>query len=102
MNIVISILIFILGLAMFFWMNRDKKHFRFDIDEVHHAYYGWLILWIAPLHLRLLRAGALFTGMMLVGIVLVWDDIYQHHRQAREPDYQSPLHKLLRFFRWVW
>lgn len=34
MNIVISVLIFILGLATFFWMNKDKKNFRFDIDEV--------------------------------------------------------------------
>lgn len=102
MIIALSASIFILGLATFFWMNKDKKHFRFDIDEVHHAYYGWMILWIAPLHFQLLHAKAIFLSIMLIGIVLVADDIYQHHRQAQEPDYQSPLHKLLRFFKWVW
>jgi amino acid permease len=101
MNIVISSLIFILGLATFFWMNKDKKNFRFDIDEVHHAYFGWLIAWILPLHHRLLPLW-LYLPLLFVGFLMFFDDVSQHHMQSYDPNFQSWLHKLLRFFRWVW
>ena len=96
-----SAFLFVAGLAMFVWMNKDKKNFRFNIDEVHHAYYGWAILWISPLHTRILPLWV-YVSLLFIGAYLFIDDVFQHNMQVLYPDYQSPVHRLLRFFRFVW
>lgn len=100
-NLVVSIILFVLGLAVFIWMNKDKKNFRFNIDEVHHAYYGWLVVWILPFHHRLIPLWV-YIPILFVGFLLLFDDFGQHRRQSYDPDYQSPIHRLLRFFEFIW
>ena len=64
----------------------------------HHFYWGIILDFIAFLWLcyspRYHAFG--YVPLFIVGTLIVVDDMYQHHRQKREPDYTSPVHD------WYW
>jgi len=95
-----SVAIFIGGLLLF-WHMDVSSFFKFDIDEVHHAYYGWMILWMAPLHYRIMEHWIYWT-LMAIGLILLIDDLWQHHRQVKNANYRSFIHRLMRIFRLTW
>ena len=66
----------------------------------HHGYIGLalsaagLVVILSTHNTRLADAG-LVAG--IIGVLLVADDLFQHHRQHRHPLYRSPVNKL-----WGW
>lgn len=72
-----------------------------DFKGVHHSYLGlflsligfwciWVSLWIA-------------IPLMGIGQWLFYDDVYQHIRKQKEPDYHSPVHRLFGLiYKWSW
>jgi len=96
-------------------MNPIHNYFGFRMranwKEPHHLYWGFLgvLLSLWGIHscfvLNELTSGILaqfkWVAPMLIGIEVVagwiWfyvfcDDVYQHHRQVKEPSYHSPVH----------
>ena len=62
--------------------------------QPHHLYAGILLMALA------FWIGGNLGGMIfLIGLYLAIDDLYQHWRQVKQPDYQSPIHRL---FVWLW
>lgn len=64
--------------------------------EAHHLYVG---AYMVGLGVDLLAAGDFVTwaGILVgVGLVLIVDDLYQHHRQVRQPEFESILTSLFR------
>ncbi len=64
---------------------------RINWREAHHLYIGILLL-IIGLYCKL-------HILATAGTVLIIDDLYQHYRHVRQPDYKSPVHQL---FVWLW
>ena len=64
---------------------------RFNPYETHHGYYGialMLLAWVLSSY----TTWSLW--MYMAGVVLFLDDLYQHIRQGREPEYHSPIHQI--------
>jgi hypothetical protein len=78
-------------------MNPVYKILGFEMRlnwfELHHGYYG-VILMAIPLFFELQYMA---IPLFLVGLYLLIDDIYQHHRQVNETHYHSPVHNAFRF-----
>lgn len=87
-----------LGPIFFGWMTTDKDLFRFNWEEIHHLYFGYLAVVVAAIH-WMWWPKWVSALVLVLGAVTFADDVYEHHRQAKEPDYQSPLHRL---FVWLW
>ena len=67
-----------------------------DFKGVHHFYLGlvfvlvgFFLIWVHWIP---------STILMVSGTVMLWDDFYQHTRKRKEPEYQSPLHRLFSLF----
>lgn len=58
----------------------------------HHAYLGLATMIVGFLLIWALWPAAL--AVMAIGFYVFADDVYQHIRQRREPEYQSPLHRM--------
>jgi len=67
--------------------------FAFNKDELHHLYYGWLMVVIAPIHLTRWPEWVVWTVYVL-GYWLIVDDWVQHYRQKKDPFYKSFLHRI--------
>lgn len=78
---------------------------KMKLMEPHHLYWGILLLpvsyWglVSSIALNELVGGILAPILVsmqvlniLVAVVLIVDDIYQHRRQVFEPSYHSPVH----------
>ena len=89
--------------------NPVHSYFGFKMranwKEAHHLYWGILgvlMSWwgvVSCLQLNELLGGILAPILVAIEVVagLIWfyvalDDIYQHHRQVKEPRYHSPVH----------
>lgn len=73
---------------------------RIKWREAHHLYVG-IALFVLVLVLGIRQAWSEWWcfALGMAGLLLAWDDIYQHWRQMREPEYRSPGH---RAFQWAW
>jgi hypothetical protein len=58
--------------------------------ETHHLYYGLILMLLSPL-------SPYMAVILVVGLYLSLDDLYQHHRQVKEysPCYHSPVHRFI-------
>jgi len=81
------------GGAFSLWMNKRTDLFRFDIDEVHHLYWGILLLSMAPAHVGVWPLWVI-ASVAVIGAVTAMDDIIQHHIQVHDPSYRSPIHRI--------
>lgn len=76
-------------------MNKwiiDKDYFRFNLAEIHHAYYGVVIMLVSAF-----LDDAWRLVLFCVGFVVFADDVYQHVCQGRKlfgQSYMSPLARL--------
>jgi len=80
---------------------------RMEFFEWHHLYLG-IVMLIAGIVLLVLSQWLLGAVLCALGLILIIDDLYQHHRQVDEPFYHSPLHQLygkllyhIPFVRWL-
>ncbi len=65
---------------------------RFNWKEKHHLYWG-VVVWIVANVLD--RFGVPFMlAFKIVGVLLVVDDMWQHWRQVKDPNYRSPVWRL--------
>lgn len=76
--------------------HKRKIWFNFlwiDWFEWHHLYLGLMML---AAGIALILSGKWILGgiLALIGLILVMDDIYQHHRQVKDRNYHSILHVL--------
>lgn len=83
-----------LGLVGVITMLVMPWAFRFDKDEIHHFYGGWLMTIVAPIHLTVWPDWVVWTVYGL-GFWLMADDWYQHYRQVKDPEYRSLWHRIL-------
>lgn len=74
-------------------MNERPDLFRFSIDEIHHSYWGILLLSVVPAHSGVWPWWVL-APVFALGAVLVIDDVVQHHIQVHDPSYRSPIHRI--------
>lgn len=65
---------------------------------VHHAYLGlflaligFVLVWVLPM---------LAFVLTVCGLAVFADDFYQHFLQRKEPEYQSPLHRI--YCKYLW
>ena len=64
---------------------------------VHHLYYGLALLALALYGGIKWDLPLLVWGLYGIGVYLTLDDLYQHHRQVRDPYYRSPVHNLVHY-----
>ena len=73
--------------------------------SIHHFYYGILLMLIAFPFLFIAKrrkimgkswkwARRLAWTLVVVGLIILSDDFYQHDRQIKDPTYLSPIHNL--------
>ena len=68
---------------------------RFNWRESHHLYWGALVVVAGVLMQRYqLPPSDLGILVALIGAYLMADDLYQHWRQIKQPEYRSPVWKL--------
>ena len=92
-----SIAGFIIGLLNFIYLVKyNGKHCRFNKDEIHHLYYGWILASVIFFHVKYIQVGII---PYIVAFWMIEDDKEQHVRQYLNPDYRSFLHKL---FEKIW
>lgn len=72
---------------------------RLNWFELHHGYYGIALVLIALVMAFMSEIWGFYSEayVFAVGVYLLIDDIYQHHRQVDEPSYHSPVHNAFRF-----
>ena len=71
--------------------------FRFNPFESHHLYWGLIVCGVGYHYDT--------VWLYVVGMVLVYDDLWQHHKQVQDPEYHSIIHQLygryLYKFSWI-
>ena len=70
-------------------MNNIKNKF----PGIHHFYLGIVILLLGFYGLFYWNPNILLI-VIIIGLIIIADDIYQHYRQLYDINYHSPLHKL--------
>ncbi|MBC8490538.1 MAG: hypothetical protein H8D45_31370 [Bacteroidetes bacterium] len=100
LELIIYSLTWVLNGAGALWMYESKS-FKFSIDHQHHYYFGWVCVGFAWLLYCLDRPLWLVLTLAMAGLWAVIDDMYQHHKQVKYPNYYSPLHKMNPLY-WIW
>ena len=67
----------------------------FNWKEVHHLYYGIVLLIVGAVLWHLLSGWWLLVTApcFVFGVWFSGDDLYQHVRQIKQPEYASSLHR---------
>lgn len=81
----------------------NTEEYKLNLWEVHHFYWalisclaGWFWIFLSPWQ------G--WVGLLLGSLGSWWllDDLWQHWRQRREPEYRSPVHRIwIRMLGWL-
>jgi hypothetical protein len=68
------------------------------MEGFHHAYLAFLLMLVGFVALiegkKTEKRKKIATVIILVGLIIFCDDVYQHYRQYDDPTYLSPLHQL--------
>ena len=81
-------------------MNEVKKYgplrLRWNPREAHHLYWGLICVFVALVasFFAPLWAFWIIWPVYIIGVLMILDDLYQHMRQVKEPDYHSPIHQI--------
>jgi hypothetical protein len=72
---------------------------RLNWIELHHGYYGLFLMLLAYLMEAKSDLWNIYSILyvFIIGVYLLIDDIYQHHKQVDNPSYHSPVHNAFRF-----
>ena len=74
-----------------------------EFKGIHHFYIGLVLLLIGFILIWKVLWLAIF--LLIVGLILIIDDAYQHIIQRWKPEYLSPLHKvygkIYRKYKWI-
>jgi len=70
---------------------------RFNPWESHHLYWGIIAMGVAYAlspSTPWVCCGSVSFWLYVIGALTALDDLYQHRRQVKEPEYHSPIHKM--------
>ena len=63
---------------------------RMDFKEAHHLYWGVVM--------ALVFGWLKMPVLCVIGVLIALDDVYQHAKQVKNPDYHSPIHRAYGWF----
>ena len=68
---------------------------RWEPRQAHHMYWGAILVILGIVSPICMDIPPICVVLLcVIGVALVLDDIYQHWRQVKEPEYHSPVHRL--------